>query len=580
MPALVDTEFDFAKWTAELESGVTWRQAEAAERIAGAFSTDDTDYKVTVCDAFWRPIGEVGDYIEVSGTIPGNKAPQATLKLKGNHWLDPYLEQCENTMVGVIIETDGVSEAFYVKRHRRKLENGVWTLTSELVGIYDILNYLPIWPAWYLPIQTQPFSHAVYFAPLCTGIEAAAAAQAFRIQSGLNEFLNNAASLNPDMRAWLGTVMQNIKNDIRLTDVLKTPLYVVRTGLLKDSSSIFAKTVRMTTVGQMITEVTQGYGIDVRVSLWRPGDPQPDKWANLDQPTYVMTVKDRSQIEGPTKTVLDSALRLVVDAQGSLLGKTLDPLLNPEGKYAPEGLYIAPALGVNFVPPYAVLVTPDDIVVDGEVVRDKSPLVTCEIVHSTPLGWQHVIGGKSPKFINDFINASLSFLVDAATIILGFTGFPSNLLDGFLSDSLLAFQMVQHYSRRDDVGPYHPAIEVFTATNSSPYSVEALFQFIQVLWNSRGYTTAVATFRGQNGPYKLGRDIFPGALMTLVYRSRTRLFTDHIDLVSFKATRTERELTVQMGDGKPLEHPIVQIKRLWSESVAALNVVTLAPQSG
>lgn len=579
MTALLDSEFDFARWSAEFDSGVTWRQAEAAERIAEAFSADDTDYKITVCDAYWRPIGEAGDYIEVSGSVPCNKAPQATLKLKGNHWLDPYLEQCEKTMVGVIIETDGICEAFYVKRHRRKLENGCWTLISELVGIWDILNYLPIWPMWSTPIQAQIFSHAVFFAPLCTGIEVAAAQQSFRIQSGLNEFFNNALSLNPDMRAWLGTMLQNIKNDVRITDVMKTPLYVVRTGL-KDASPTFAKTVRMTTVGQMITEVTPGYGIDVRVSLWRPGDPQPDKWAKLDQPTYVMTVKDRSQIEGPTKTILDSALRLAVDVEGSLLGKTLDPLLNPEGKYAPEGLFIAPRLGVNFVPPYAVLVTPDDIVVDGEVVRDKSPLVSCEIVHSTPLGWQHIIGGKSPKWLNDLINASLSFLVDAAMIIIGFTGVPSNLLDGFLNDSFLAFQLIEHYSRRNDVGPYHPAIEVFTATNSSPYNIEALFQFIQVLWDSRGYTTAVATFRGQNGPYKLGRDLFPGALMTLVYRSRTRLFTDHIELVSFKATRTERELTVQMGDGKPLEHPIVRLQRLWSESMAAINVVTLAPNAG
>ena len=54
-------------------------------------------------------------------------------------------------------------------RHRRKLENGAWTLTSELVGIWDILNYPPIWPSWYLPIQAQPFSHAVYAGPVWYG---------------------------------------------------------------------------------------------------------------------------------------------------------------------------------------------------------------------------------------------------------------------------------------------------------------------------------------------------------------------------------------------------------------------------
>lgn len=579
MTAVLDhPNIDF--WKRELDSGVPWRQAEAAKEVADAFSSSDTDVKVTVCDKFWNPIGVAGDYIEVSGTIPRNQAPQATLKLPENHWLDPFLSECETTMVGVLIETEGISEAFYVKRHREKLgEDGAVVLTSELVGVWDILNYLPIWPSWALPIQTQPISHAVYASPLCTAIEAMAAEQSFRIQSGINELINNALSLNPDVRAWIGAILQTIKNDGSTGGALKTPLYVVRTGLLRDGSPLFIRTVRMETVGQVITDITKAYGVDVRVHLWRPGDPQPDVWANLTHATYVMTVKDRSQIKGPTGTILDSAIRTVVDAQGSLLGNALAPLLNPLNKYAPDGAYIAPIVGLDFVPPWAVLVTPDTLNIDGEVIREKSPLVTYEIVRSTPLGWQHIIGGKSPQFLNDGINATLGFAIDAAQIVLGFTGVPSSLLDGFMNDAFFAFQLVQNYTRRDQVGPYHPAIEVFTPTSTAPYNVETLFQFIQVLWDSRGYTTAVATFRGQNGPFRLNKDIFPGALMSLVYASRTRIFTDHIEMVAFKSNRTTREVTVTIGDGKPIQHPIVELKRNFSEAIAALNVITLAPSS-
>ncbi|MGU3650695.1 Gp37-like protein [Mycolicibacterium sp. A43C] len=573
---------EIAQWKRDLESGDRYRQAEAAEVLAESFSADDTGYTLTVHDKLWREIDRIGDFIELTYTIPRNLAPQATLTLQADHHLVPVFRTCEQTMVGVLLETDGISEAFYVKRHREKLdEKGVWTHVIELVGIYDILNYLVIWPSWFLPIQSQPFSHAIYAAPLCTTIEAAAAEQALRIQGGINEFLNNALSLNPDVRSYFGTILQALKRDGKPSTILKTPLYVVRTGILRDGSPPYVKTVRMTTVGQMITEITPAYGVDVRVHLWRPGDPQPDPWANLEAPTYVMTVKDRSQIEGPTKSILDSALRGVVDLQGSILANTLGPLLNPDGKYAPEGLYIAPSLGINFVMPYAMIVTPDNVITeDGDVVRERSPLISCEIAHNTPLGWQHIIGGKSPKFLNDLINAFFKYVIDAVMIVIGFTGVPSNLLDGFLNDSFLAFQLIQHYARRDSVGPYHPAIEVFTATNSAPYNVEALFQFIQVLWNSRGYTTAIATFRGQNGPYKLGRDIFPGALMILVYASRTMLFTDYIELISGKVNRTTRELTVQIGDGKPLEHFSAQIRRNVSEAMAAINVVSLAPQSG
>lgn len=576
------TDAEVERWKRDLDSGDKWREAEAAEVLSQSFSSDDTDITLTAHDYMWRAVDRVGDFIEFSWSTPRNLAPQATLTVKADHHLVPLFRTCEQTMVGILFETDGISEAYYVKRHREKLgPDGVWTHVLELVGIYDILNYLVIWPSWYLPIQSQPFSHAIYAAPICTAIESMAAEQALRIQSGMWEFVNNALSLNPDVRAWFGTVLQGLKRDGKPSTILKTPLYVVRTGLLRDSSQIYVKTVRMQTVGQIIQEITPAYGVDVRVHLWRPGDPQPDQWANLEVPTYVMTVRDRTQIEGPTKSILDSALRLVVDVQGSLLGNTLAPLLNPDGKYAPEGLYIAPRLGINFVMPYAMIVTPDYVITeDGDVVRERSPLVSCEIAHNTPLGWQHIIGGKSPKWLNDLINAFFAYVIDVAMIVIGFTGVPSNLLDGFMNDSFLAFQLIEHYVRRNSVGPYHPAIEVFTATNSAPYNVEALFQFIQVLWNSRGYTTAIATFRGQNGPYKLGRDIFPGALMILVYASRTKLYTDYIELVSGKVNRNTRELTVQMGDGKPLEHPIAQIRRNISETMAAINVATLAPNSG
>ncbi|UJL29919.1 hypothetical protein HZU38_05305 [Mycolicibacterium vanbaalenii] len=386
------------RWAEDLNAREPWRAAEAIDRLAEAFENEDTTYQVTITDAFWNPVGTANDFIELTGQVPRNAAPTAQLKLPEGHPANDHLANCRNTMVGVIIETEGVSEAFYVKHHTEELgEDGAWTYTSELVGIYDILNYLPIWPSWYLPIQAQPFSHAVFAGPICTVIEAAAAQSSLRIQGGVNEFLNNALSLNPDLRTYFGTLLQRIKNNTAGAAATEHPLYIVRTGLLKDSSPLFVKTVRMTTVGQMVTEITPAYGVDVRVYLWRPGMPQPDGYATLDRPTYVMVVKDRSQIQGPFKNVLDSALRLVVDTQGSLLGRTLDPLLNPNGEYAPEGLHIAPSLGVNFVPPYAVLITPDKIVADGEVVRERSPLISCKIKHSTPLGWQHIIGGKSPK---------------------------------------------------------------------------------------------------------------------------------------------------------------------------------------
>lgn len=557
----------------KLMHGTLSQVVDAAEELANIKDDPDFEFIVTICDKLWRPIGETGDFIELSGTDPRNDCPTATLQLKGESEFIDAMMKCRAEMVGVKIETAGLKFAHYVDTHEYAWDHDAWIGKAELRGIWDILNYLQIWPTWYYPIQIQPISHAVFIGPLCTVIENMIAEQALRIQSGLNEFINNALSGNPDIRAWFGTLLQSNGN---IFTMLKTPIYVVRTNPFLDTSPLYARTVRMESCGTVITEITSAYGIDVQVNLWEPGDEQPDFWTKnipfmaLDQPTYVVTVKDRSQITGPTKTVLDSTLRTVVDLQGSLLGNVLAPLLNPQGLYAPEGVFIAPILGLNFVEPYAILEAPEP----GE----KSSLLSCKIYDHTAKGWQLIIGGKSPKWLNDLINATLAYLLDAVMAFIGITGIPSDLLAGFLNDAFLAFQLIGHYQRRSEMGPYHPAIERFQATGSAPYNIEALFSFINLMWDSRGYTSAIATFR--NGEkYSLGKDIFRGGLVSLVYHGRKKMYTDYIELVMYRMTQSEREVLIQIGDGKADESPLAKHQRYITALQEAFNVLTLAPSS-
>lgn len=404
-----------------------------------------------------------------------------------------------------------------------------------------------------------------------TCLENMVAECAMRIQSGWLEFINNGLSLNPDVRAWLGTILQALARDGLSVQtfgrMLKTPTYVKRTNPFLDTSPGFAKTVRMETCGAVIKENTRPYGVVTSMDLWRPGDPQPDRWANLDRPTYVFSTRDGSQIEGPTKTVLDSVLRTVVDLGGSLGG-----IFKPIAQQVPgmDGVFHAPAIGVNFEQPYAYVVAPES----GE----DSSIIACKIRNQTPEGWQHIIGGRSPKWLNDLMNATFAWLIDSLMIVLGFTGIPSDLLSGFLNNSFLAFQLIQHYDRRDEVGPYHPAVERMHATASAPYNIETIFAFINALFDSQGYTTAQVTFR--NGDqYALGRDIFKGGLMSLVYMSRTRMVTDYVKNTTWRITPEERTVTVTMGDLRRIEAPLAKIQRLITGAFEAISVATLSPQS-
>ena len=557
---------DLEKWNGHIQSGDPSRVAAAAAKLVAEQRTVSPEFVFTVFDRLWRPVGEIGgDLIEGSGTDVRNAAGSASLKVKGSSTTIAQMMDCREQMVGVTCETAGVRYAYYVKKHSYGYDDGVWTGTVELKGIWDILNHLIIFPLWWMPLAAQPISHAVYFGPIVTVIENMITECALRVQSGIFEFLNGVVSLNLDVRAWFGTLLQS---DGNIFEMLKRPIYVVRSNPFLDTSPLVVRTVRMQTVGQVITDLTGPYGIDVAMDLWMPGDPQPDAWANLTRPTYVVRVRDRSGIEGPTKTILDSAIRTVVDLVGSAFGNAVAPLVVQANGI--ESVFVAPALGVNFREPWVLLEAP-------EPGRDGS-VSSCQIVDHTPSGWNHIVGGRSPKWLNDLINAFLSWMVDAVMIAVGFSGIPSDLLSGFLNNTLLAFQASQHYERRAEVGPYHPAIERFYPTATSPYNVTTFINFIKILYESRGWTSATLVFR--NGEiYTLGKDFFRSSLASIVYLGRTRMLTDFVEQIMWRIDANTRDVMVQIGDGRAEEPAIAKHERNITGVMEAVNVLTLAPQS-
>lgn len=551
---------------AEMLSGDPMTAAIAAEKIAEYKESFGKDFITTVCDRFWVPTGELGDdMMELSAADPRNKLGSATLKVKGNSEFIAQFMGCTDTLVGITVETAGMRMAYYLKSFDYEFKNGEWIGTANLLSIWDILNFMQIWPNFLLPLEVQIPSYAIFIWALCTVVESMVGECAFRIQSGIYTFINNAGSLDPDWRTWFSDLLES---DGNIFEMLKTPIYVVHHNPLTDTSPLVARTVRMESCGTVIMDVTKAYGVDCRMDLWLPGDEQPDAWANLDQPTYVFSATDRSQIEGPTGTVLDSVLRTVVDAGGSFFGSIPGIVSTVPGM---DDVFIAPILGVDYVAPWAVLIAPDP--------PQKGSVVDCKLSFHTMQGHTHIVGGQSPKWLNDLMNATFSWLIDSISILIGVTGIPSNLLEGFLNNAFLAFQQVQDFDRRTKAGPYHPGVETFTSIQSGTYNIETIFAFINKLWDTRGYVSAQASFR--NGEvYTLGKDVFRGGLMSVLYMNRTRLFTDYIEMVIFHVSPTARDVLVQIGDGKAEESPLAKHQRFITGIFESINVITLAPQGG
>jgi hypothetical protein len=348
-------------------------------------AAEPTELVVKVYDKFWNCIGECADYIELSASQPRNGVPVLNLTIKGDDQLVPLIRKCRYEVVGITVELGSVRWAFTVDTCSYTLDNGQRTLKVKGLGLYDYLSYLQVWPNYWAPIAAQLPSRAVYLGPICSVIESIIAENAWRLQIGLWELVNNAVSLNLDWRAWFGTVLESRGN---IFDMLTTPIYVIRHNFLLDSSPFVAHTFRMESAAAAIDKVLKGYGVTVEVNLWLPGDAQPDAYSRLAVPTYVVKVSDRSNVTGPTGTILDSVIKQVVNLGGSVLGGVLQPFLNAEGKYAPDGVYIAPAIGVDYVQPWAVLID-----------HPRGPMESFEITDHHPQGWQIIVGGKSPKWV-------------------------------------------------------------------------------------------------------------------------------------------------------------------------------------
>lgn len=374
----------------ELQSDLFGRDpitvANAAEVLAEQMSALDPDFDVEVFDNYWRGEGPCGDWISLTGTLPRNDVASGEIKIPENSsWVDTF-QNCRNQLVGITIATEGIRQAYYLDTHEYELAEGKWTGTAKLLGVYDILNFIYVWPDWYLPLQAQLFAYAVFIGPIVSVLAALVAEQALRLQTGLFEPVDNALSGNLDFRAWFGSMIEGNEN---IREMLKTPVYVSPINPLTDTSLWVAFTVRMESCKTIIDKMARAYGVTVSVDLWLPGDPQPDEWASLDQPTYVVTVKDRSNLTGPALGPLTGIVGDMVQIEGSIFGDVFSPFLNPNNTTPSlDGIFIAPTVGVNFIEPWAVLI--DD---------PHGPMITCKIVDHSPQGDTMIIGGKSPQWL-------------------------------------------------------------------------------------------------------------------------------------------------------------------------------------
>ena len=544
-----------------VNNGVPAVSIEAATIAADVANHPPDDITVTVFSKTYVPIGEINDYISLTFQMARNRTASAEIIIKGIDPMVPILLNCAQTTVPITIETGTVRWSGRVFTCEDKFSDRVNTVVVTCISDYAWLEKILCWPNFLLPIEIQFPSEALYIGPAVTCVKTLVAEQCFRLQSGIWELLNNLGSGNLDWTAWYGTLLESNGN---LLEMLLTPIVVVPTNAIFDTSPCVSFSGRMDQVSTLIEQVCKDTGINVTMQLWLPGDPQPPGLlVPLTNPTIVMDAKSNLGVTGPTGTFLDGILQDVVDLGSSVLGQVLDPFLNPNSAYAPQGINIAPTIGVNFVQPWVVLT--DD---------PRSGMLQYSVKGRTPLCHTIVAGGKSPQWINDLLNLVASFAIQTLSIIIGISGIPTDLFNGVIDDVLLAFFMAENGKRRIALGPY-AFPEVFCQTGSSAYTLDGWFAMQNAMWDSRGLYTYQWTF--YNGyPYTLGVDIHVGQMAS--FANRGLLYTDYVDSVVFTDDRSSRvgKLEITVGDGQFVESPIAKLYRKLVQFEKAFQIITLS----
>jgi hypothetical protein len=551
----------------ELASAAAWQAAQIQNR-------PPTNIEVTFYDAFYNQIGQCTDYISLEAEFKRNDMGQATIVLKSSDPLCPLIMQCVTTTVPVTIQLGAnMRWSGRVNSYAYSLDDKNTTLTVQCVDDFTWFSRIMVWPNYLLPIQVQVPTNAIFVGPIISCALTMVAEQAWRLQSGANEFFNNAVSFDLDWEAWIGTFLESNGNT---TEMLMCPIVVQNIDPLFDTSPWVALTGRMDKIYDLLKDSLMMYGCSLTAELWLPGDPQPSgDWlvgqipleTDLVQPCILVSCVDRQGVTGPTGTFIDGLIEDTIDLTDSIFGTTLAPFLNPNNEYYPAnlGINIAPALGVNFVPSWVVF--------NGDESIGDNPLLNYKLTGYHPIAYQVIGGGKSPQWLDDLINATLEFWIDALEITVGFTGIPDSLFDGTFDDLLLAFQLQENYPRRQQLGPY-AFPEYFTKTGASAYTLDEWFALMQAMYDTQGYNCIQLTW--ENGfPYTVGMDVFLGALVSFVLNGQ--LYTDYVYSIKLTDNRTTRaQVEVIVGDGKREVNPILRVVKMLTGLEEVINVLSFS----
>lgn len=343
--------------------------------------------------------------------------------------------------------------------------------------------------------------------------------------------------------SWIGT-------DIRNFHPLSWPVQVQFLNPVADSSRFTVFTSRWQDFESATAQLLTDAGCHVRAYTWLTEDatsPHPEleamipglglveealherfpqvptngTLADLARPTrnaVVLAVVDKSNVTGPTGTLLDGPLRLIAETADDLITETLVPFdKDHDGSTDP---LVRKWFGVAPDPPKVVFR-------DGEY----SGIVESQRSMHASTAKTIMVGGRSPAWLNQAISfgikyglSELSAVIQAvaganATFSPEITGYQTPGTPGLeeayneqLSDVFMAFQRWTDPKRALQSGTHGFLEEFVQGGSGSAYTVSGELDIRTGLWKTRDYTSFRTTVRNA-APHIVFEDFDLGDLL-------------------------------------------------------------------
>ncbi|MFE3057629.1 phage tail protein [Nocardia sp. NPDC059239] len=517
------------------------RRLDLAEREDQEFRADQTTL-VRYFDKWKEEVGEENNYAHLQFSYTRNAAGGLKMTVPRKDFLhyDHFFANPdgEDATIPMAVNTAASRWDGYVTRAAiLRDENGVETIDIEAIHCWQHIASISCWASPFAPILAQYPRHHVVIAPVLTMAMSYLAPNLIRLQS-------QYGSLDPSGAMW--------------------PITLVPIDPWHDVSKAGAAIARFHMADEVLVDQLNDAGCMLEARFFLPEEdeqPAPDYYT-LDRPTVVIEGKNRSNVTGPTGTLLDGFLMWVEDFLPDGTTPVRYPVFDAQSEY--EAVYGNPGpLGTQRGLPWVWYR-------EGEY----SGLGPSEVAIHKPTAIDIIVGGKSPGWVNAGIEIAIKNLLSWLGLLIGVPGLDS-LYTGQLNDVFLAFMVYRDEGRANRAGPF-AFRELYITGSDKAFTLDGVMAGKQGLHQTRGYTSQKVSV-GDGSPYTIGKDLTLGDQAG--FEVGGQLFVDYVTEMQFTDDRTTAarwELTI--GDGSDEEDPVV---KAWGRLGALAQIVkTLSTDVG